>query len=187
MKKLILFGLLLTSVNSYGQTHIKNQRFVEVGLNGYDTSLPLPKGYGFSILTGKYNKGLNAHIFKASYNRKSADIQYSNGTIPDFNTNIKSIFVSYIFEKNLYRNFNNTFLINLPVGANLGYESINDNNRILKDKYTIATNSDYIIGPTAGIQCQYLNFSAGVITNLNLTSNYTKFSLFPTISYRYHL
>ncbi len=189
MKKHVILSCLVSIIafNTIAQTHIKNQSFLELGICAYDKLIPSPSGFGFSILTGKYNKNLNAHIFKVSYNRKKIAIQDSFGTIPNYSSNVKSVFASYIYEKNMYRNFNNTLLLNVPLGANIGYESINDNNRLIKDRFNVITNSDYILGPTAGIQVQYLNFTAGTTANLNLVSNYSKFSIFPTLSYRYHL
>jgi Conjugative transposon protein TraO len=167
-----------------GQTHLKNQRFVELGYGTFDSFKT--SNYALFASIGKYNKKINANSFEVIYAKKMAFLQ--NGNLAQYSNAVpvQHFIVSYKRDLNLLRNFNNTLNLGVFGKVNLGYESINKNSTYLNE-FTLNNRSDYILGIGFGPELQLFGFSTGVVANLNLISKYQKFSALPFIKYRIHL
>jgi Conjugative transposon protein TraO len=181
-KKLILVVCLFPFFG-ISQTHLKNQKFIDIGLGTFDGLKP--SNYSFSLGFGKYNKKLNANGFEITYAKKEAILQNSNVNIVQ-TVPIEHFILSYKRGLNLAHNFNNTASISIVGKANVGYELINKNNKYFQE-YQLNNTSDYILGIGIGPEIQIQNLYLGLNTNLNFISKYQKFTFFPTIKYRIHL
>ena len=177
-----ILGLFPLFLN--GQTHLKNQRFVEVGYGTFDGFKP--SNFSLFASIGKYNKKINANSFELIYAQKMAFLQ--NGNLAQYNTAVpvQHFIASYKRDLNLLRNFNNTLNLGAFAKVNLGYESINHNATYLNE-FNLNNRSDYILGIGFGPELQISGFSLGAIANLNLISKYQKFTALPFIKYRIHL
>jgi Conjugative transposon protein TraO len=186
MRKRIILLLITWSFSLIvdGQTHLKNQRFIDLGIGSFDGI----KASNFSLFAsiGKYNKKINANSFEFMYAKKDSYLQ--NGSLAQYNISVpvEHFLFSYKRDLNLLRNFNNTLNISTFAKVNLGYESINRNQTYLNE-FTINNSSDYILGIGFGPDIQFFGFSTGVTANLNFISKYQKFTAFPYLKYRIHL
>lgn len=178
MKKIVLLLIILPSL-LFAQTHLKNQKFIEFSLGGYDGFSS--KNYALNLGLGKYNKKNNTHAIEFSFARKLANTNMGNLQVP-----VEQLFISYGKDFNLYNNYNNTLLISLFAKAIIGYESIN-RNKIGQNDFAITSKSDYQLGIGLGPNVEFNNFHLGLSSNLNFISNYQRLSTFPYIKYRFHL
>jgi Conjugative transposon protein TraO len=178
MKKIIIILAILPNL-IFAQTHLKNQKFIDFSLGGYDGFST--KNYSFHIGLGKYDKKDNVNCFEFSYARKLAYIENNDIQIP-----VEQIFVAYKRDFNLLKNYNNTIIFSLFAKTNVGYEFINRNKNIGQD-YVLANKSDYLMGIGFGPNLEFNNFHIGVANNINFISQYQKFSVFPYLKYRFHL
>ena len=177
--KWILFFMAFWPSSIFSQTHLKNQQFIDFSIGGYDGFSS--KNHSFNIGIGRYNKKLNVNSFEFSYAKKMASIENMPIQIP-----VEQLFVSYKYDFNIFKNYNNTFIISLFTKANLGYEFINRNKYFSPD-YVLANKSDYLLGVSIGPNLEFNNFQIGVTSNLNFISQYQKLSTFPYLKYRFHL
>lgn len=178
MKTLISTLALLPSL-VFAQTHLKNQKFIDFSIGGYDGLSS--KNYSVNFGIGKYDKKNNANCFELSFAKKLANTEAKALQIP-----VEQIFIGYNRDFNFYKNYSNTFLISLFAKANLGYEIINRKANSLQ-QYTLANKSDYLLGIGFGPNIEFRNFHLGVANNINFISNYQKLSTFPYLKYRFHL
>jgi Conjugative transposon protein TraO len=163
----------------FSQTHLKNQKFIDFGLGGYDGFSS--KNYSMSLGFSKYDKKSNGNGIEFSYAHKLANTENKTIQVP-----VEQLFVSYKRDFNLLKNYNNTFVFSLSAKANLGYEFINRGKYIGSD-YVLTNKSDYLLGIGFGLNVEFNYFHLGVTSNFNFISQYQKLSTFPYLKYRFHL
>lgn len=178
MKSIIILLAIIPSM-VFSQTHLKNQKLIDFSVSGYDGFST--KNYLIGLGLGRYDKKTNANAIEFSIARKMANNENKTIQIP-----IEQLFLSYKRDFNLFKNYNNTFILSLFAKANFGYEFINRNKSIGSD-YLLANKSDYLLGLGFGPNVEYNNFHLGVTNNFNLISQYQKLSTFPYLKYRIHL
>ncbi|MES2797371.1 MAG: conjugal transfer protein TraO [Bacteroidota bacterium] len=183
MKKfMIVLAVLPTFL--FGQTHLKNQQFIDFSMGGYDGLST--NNYSFNLGLGKYNKKSNTSNFEITYAYKLSETTDIQNIASNFLIPVEQLFISYKRDLSIFRNYNSTFLISIFGKANLGYEAI-DRNKNANQDYVLANKSDYLLGVGFGPNIEFQNLHFGVVNNLNFISNYQKFSVSPYLKYRFHL
>jgi hypothetical protein len=187
MRKYIITILTVcfSAVLVAAQTHIKNQRFVQFSVGGYDKFAPDLSNYSLTAVAGKYNKKANGVMIGFVYNDKQA-----NGIV-NGNTTPLTIPVSqyYGFLRSdipLFYNPTKTFFIRLMGQLNVGYESINDNNTFFAEAYKVENVSDFLLGFGVGTEVEFTPLIVGVNSNLNFVSKYSKLTTLPYLGVRVH-
>jgi hypothetical protein len=178
MKSIILLLAIIPGM-VFSQTHLRNQKFIDFSLGGYDGFSP--KNYSLKLGTGQYDKKSSVNGIEFIIARKIAPTEKRFIQVP-----VEQLFVSYKREYTLFKNYNKTFIFSLSTKANLGYEFIN-RNKNNGQNYVLASNSDYLLGLGFGPNVEIYNLHLGVIGNFNFISQYQKLSTFPYLKYRFHL
>jgi hypothetical protein len=178
MNRLIIL-LAVVPIMVFSQTHLKNQKFIDFSMGGYDGFSS--KNYSLNIGIGKYDKKSNANCLEISFAKKFAKVENNAIQIP-----IEHLFLGYKHDINLIKNYNYTCIFSLFAKANLGYEIINRNKNRVFDS-VLTNKSDYLLGIGFGPNLELHNIHIGLTNNLNFISQYQKFSVFPYLKYRFHL
>ena len=181
--------LLLFSGLAHGQTHLRGQRYIQIEAGAYDKLLPgVQKGqmnYHCRIGLGSYSKRLRGGLFFLGYATKSTPLIDDEGNQVGAVIPVSQFTGGYQYELNLVENAAKTFLIKLPFGGLLGYESLNGN----KPKYgsfTLQKRSDLLLSITAGLEVEIHNFIVGYRQAYHLTGNYQKFGSYPYVGLKIH-
>lgn len=177
MKSFIILLTLMPGL-VFCQSHLKNQKFLDIALGTYDGFSS--KNYSIILALGKYDTKANANVLEFSLAQKMANTENSNLQVP-----VAQVFANYRRDYTILKNYNKTFIVSLSAKANMGYEIINrGKNRYLA--YTLDNKSDYLLGFGIGPNLEYNNVHLGVSSNVNFLSSYQKLSTFPFVKYRIH-
>jgi hypothetical protein len=186
MKKAILI-LCLFPVTLMAQVHIKNQRFLQLNVGSYDNFLPNTTTFSGSLEWGKYSKKLNGSVIGISLNHKKAvGISELDRSNLNFLIPINQYFAYYKTDITLFRDASKVFHIKSTGQVNVGYESINKENRYLNG-HLLSNNSEYLLGVGVGLQLEYSPLLIGVTENINFLSKYQKLGTVPYLGLRVHL
>jgi hypothetical protein len=187
--KTILIVLLtfFTLLDTNGQIHIKNQKFIEFGMGGFDSYLPKSQTASAFVAIGKYNKKLNVHSYGFAFNQKVVHLfDTKNGTIISPVVPINQYYLYYKTDIKIYSNVTNNFIVKGLARINSGYESLNKEENLISD-YLISKKSTFLLGVGVGAEIEYSPFLVGFQQNINLLSDYQKFNTIPYIGVRLHL
>lgn len=167
------------------QTHIKNQRFVQFSVGGYDKFIPNFSNYSLTAVAGKYNKKANGLMIGFVYNGKQANGVVSGNTTP-LTIPVSQYYGFLRSDIPLFYNPTKTFFIRLTGQVNVGYESINDNDIFFADAYKVENVSDFLLGLGVGTEVEFTPLIVGVNSNLNFVSKYSKLTTLPYLGVRVH-
>jgi hypothetical protein len=172
---------------SHAQVHLKKQTFFEFGVGGFDALIPNQNHFSSYVLIGKYNAKGNGNSIGFGYNQKLVsvfDIQNSNYL------NQKSAVQQYQFfyktDWNLYRNAMNDFHIRAVGRVNVGFEALNRGNAQIGD-YQLNKKSAFLLGIGVGLEVEYSPLVVGFQQQINVLSDYQKFSSVPYLGLRFHI
>lgn len=189
MKKniLCLFCFSLSIIATQAQVHLKKQSFIEFGVGGYDKVYPNIHHISTFIAVGKYDKKINAHTGGVGFQQKEAALFDSKNVVKLSNTvPVKQLFLYYKTDFKLYSNVMNNFIIKGTGRVNFGYEFLN-NQSDYSAEYQLKSKSDFLLGLGAGLEVEYSPIIIGVQQNINILSDYQKFSTVPYLGFRFHL
>jgi len=152
---LVLFIVGIGNLNA--QIHIKSQRFFEVSAHVTDGINPKldQSGLGFGIGFGVYNKKENSWVWGIDYLRKNIDV-VANSTLI-YPVPVEQFTSSYTYIYKFYRNRNRSMYMNFRTGGIFGYESVNQNERLLDENLTINNVSRFLIGASLGTEIEIHN------------------------------
>lgn len=177
-------ALTFCSFSLFAQTHLKNQKFIELGLGGFDGLGKENHSLSFSI--GQYKKQGQVNMLEFVYAHKKVSLVDAEGTqlegqapVALYLFNLKRLFP-------LWHNYNNTLIFSLGAAANVGFESINKNKKQWQGQELKAA-SDFILGLSICPAIEWNNWQLGLNMQGNLISRYQKLSTLPTLKYRFHL
>jgi hypothetical protein len=172
---------------SHAQVHLKKQTFIEFGGGGFDSFIPNQNHFSSNLSIGKYNAKGNGNSIGFGYNQKLVsvfDIQNSNYL------NQKSAVQQYQFfyktDWNLYRNAMNDFHIRAVGRVNVGFEALNRGNAQIGD-YQLNKKSAFLLGIGVGLEVEYSPLVVGFQQQINVLSDYQKFSSVPYLGLRFHI
>lgn len=183
---ILLFLGIYQFANS--QVHLKKQTFYELSAGGYDNSFLAKSNFSLQIGIGKYNRKGNAHVLGLNYNQKTASVfnTQNNNTLP-IQIPVQQFYFSYKTDFRIYSNAMNDFHLRGIGRVNFGYESLNHEKQSLENLYQLNQKSDFLLGVGAGLEVEYSPFVAGVHQNINILSNYQKFSSITFLGFRFHI
>lgn len=152
LRYIILIFLVTTGV-TYGQIHIKGQRYVDfaVGsLDGYKYTFKKKDNTGFwiSVSTGKYDKNENALRFSADYRHKFYTTRALDDIIP-----VIQYSGTFGYQFKLYKTVNRNIYVNIVPAIGCAYESINHNiNQV--EGFVIKNNSKFLITANPALEME---------------------------------
>ena len=188
MKKTVwcLFLILVVSLTTQAQVHLRKQSFIEFGVGGYDKIYPSSHNFSTFIAVGKYDKKINAHTVGVGFQQKDIGLFDTQNVVKlGYTVPVKQIFFYYKTDLKLYSNVMNTFIVKGIGRVNIGYESLN-NQTEYSTEYQLKSKSDFLLGVGAGLEIEYCPFIIGVQQHINLLSEYQKFSTIPYFGLRFH-
>jgi hypothetical protein len=179
----ILFGITANS-----QVHLKRQKFYEISVGGFDAILPSKSNISFQCSVGQYNRKVNGNAFGFAYNQKRTtifDAQTNNMLVTQIP--IQQLYVLYKTDVGIYDNEMNNFHIKVIGRVNIGYESLNKEQATVENIYQFSAKSGFLFGVGAGLEIEYIPIVLGVHQNINVLSNYQKFSSITFLGFRFHI
>lgn len=182
----LLFFMFLYQM-SHAQVHLKKQTFIEFGAGGFDAIIPNQNHFSSYLSIGKYNAKGNSNSIGIGYNQKFVsvfDTQNSNNL--NKKTAVQHYQLFYKTDWSLYRNAMNNFHIRAVGRLNVGYEALNRGNVQISD-YQLNQKSAFLLGVGVGLEMEYSPLVVGFQQQINVLSNYQKFSSVPYLGLIFHL
>lgn len=179
----ILFG-----ITANAQVHLKRQKFYEISAGGFDAVLPSKSNVSFQCSIGQYNRKVNGNAFGFTYNQKRTaifDAQTNNMLVTQIP--IQQFYIFYKTDIGIYANAMNNFHIKGIGRINVGYESLNKELATVENIYQLSAKSGFLLGIGAGLEIEYSPIVLGVHQNINVLSNYQKFSSITFLGFRFHI
>jgi hypothetical protein len=172
---------------SHAQVHLKKQTFLEFGIGGFDAMIPNQNHFSSYFSMGKYNAKSNGNCIGLGFNQKFVPVfDTQNSIYLNQKSAVQQYQIFYKTDWSLYRNAMNDFHIRTVGRLNVGYEALNQGNSQIGD-YQLNKKSAFLLGVGVGLEMEYSPLVVGFQQQINVLSDYQKFSLVPYLGLRFHL
>jgi hypothetical protein len=183
----LLFVLMVLHQTSHAQVHLKKQTFIEFGAGGFDAIIPNQNHFSSYLSIGKYNAKGNGNSIGFGYNQKFTSVfDTQNSSYLNQKSAVQHYQFFYKTDWSLYSNAMNDFHIRAVGRLNIGYEALNRGNAQIGD-YQLTQKSAFLLGVGVGIEMEYSPLVVGFQQQINVLSDYQKFSSVPYLGLRFHL
>ena len=181
----------ITSVTnrSSGVTHLKGQRFVDVGVGTMDHLSTRPfstynAGIGLHLATGRYRQSLSAWRVMASFGRKQLVNEINGATV---RIPYALYTVGFGYEFNLLRSADRQRFVRAEFSGLSLYESINNDSRLVlldNQAYNLGAGSRFGLGLDGALTAEINRFTLGLRQRWVPNANYGRFHTFLSIGIR---
>lgn len=186
MKKQLTILLMLLAPLTRAQTHLVGQRFLQVGAGSYDRLIPGPDNFNVRVGLGKYTaRGWESTFFLTGAQKETSLVESGTGTGLGQNIPVEQYAGGYQLAFPLYRSAMKTFLVKLPLSAQIGYERIN-RGLPYATGYAAGPGSRMLLGVGGAVEVEIWGVLLGVRQQVNFLSRYEKLSTWPYLGYKIH-